>query len=104
MRREPVRGGHVSAAASFAILRRWPTMHRVGLRKWRAQAYRFPGTCSRLGPPNRGREQSLNPVNYYLQPFQLFSLRSFLIPTCKDDANRKKVSSNFDLYCFLDDR
>jgi len=67
-----------------------------GAKKMARASAPFSGDCSRLGPPNRGREQSLNPVNSHLQPFQSFLLRSFLFPTCKDDANPKKVSSNFD--------
>jgi hypothetical protein len=29
----------------------------------------FSGDCSSLGPPNRGLEHSLNPVNYFLSTY-----------------------------------
>ena len=41
-------------------------MLRVGLGKSRRANARFFGDCLRLGPPNRGREQSLNPVMPFL--------------------------------------
>jgi len=37
----------------------------------------FFGDCSRLGPPNRGREHSLNPVKLLLERFFLPALNFF---------------------------
>jgi len=72
-----------------------------GLRKRRAYACRFPGIVLAWGRQNRGREQSLNPVNSLLA-FCFFS--ALALPACKDDANHQNVSINFAEYAFLDDK
>ncbi|MGZ4867151.1 MAG: hypothetical protein ACXV7C_08005, partial [Candidatus Angelobacter sp.] len=70
------------------------------LRNRRAHACRFPGTVLAWGRQNRGREQSLNPVNQLLRS----TLVVLNLLYCKDDANQPKVSTNLDLYGFLDDK
>jgi hypothetical protein len=67
-----------------------------GLRNRRAYACRFLGTVLAWGRQNRGREQSLNPVN----PTCCFQLSSYsFFSTCKDDAKQQKVSTNLVKYC-----
>jgi hypothetical protein len=51
----------------------------------------FPGIVLAWGRQNRGREQSLDPVNSLLA-FCFFS--ALALPACKDDANHPKVSTN----------
>jgi hypothetical protein len=51
----------------------------------------FRGSVLAWGRQNRGREQSLNPVNLLLA-FYFFSVLA--LPACKDDANHLKVSTN----------
>jgi len=60
----------------------------------------FRGLFSPGAAKTVGDEQSLNPVNHSC--VQLFQYSIF--STCKDDANPPKVSTNLNLYGFLDDK
>jgi hypothetical protein len=61
------------------ILLQWPYNAFAWVQKRARASDRFPGICPGLGPPNRGLEQSLNPVKFPLLELSLFSKFSSLL-------------------------